>query len=153
MLPLSHVGAVLAWNVYPRNANDVFGYLPAAWRPYSTRFFVLPGCSRSPTLASRCSNAARTSRAWHSVAQCTTASSAYADSRLCRAGLLGCWSAPWMGPSGRHNPAMIEYLGQSEVFRQRPSQRTCTGLSSTDQRHLGGRYQVPDALRAFRASR
>ena len=38
---------------------------------------VLAGCSRNPTCSIRFPIASSTSRAWRSVAQCTTASSAY----------------------------------------------------------------------------
>jgi hypothetical protein len=45
--------------------------------------------------------AAKTTSAWRRVAQCTTASSAYADGGLCRAGCWICWWW-WRLPRARH---------------------------------------------------
>ena len=69
--------AARARKVNPKNVNDTCSCEPRRTPSLQYTIRVLAGCSRSPTCSILFCSAASTSRAWRSVAQCTTASSAY----------------------------------------------------------------------------
>src|SRR6476469_6236955 len=66
----------LGRNVYPRNVNETHSNSRLRLLSPQYTILVLSGCSRNPTLYNRSANVAHTCRAWRSVTQCTTASSA-----------------------------------------------------------------------------
>ena len=68
--------AARARNVNPKNVNDVCSCEPRRLPSLQYTIRVLAGCSRNPTCSIRFPIAASTLRAWRSVTQCTTASSA-----------------------------------------------------------------------------
>ncbi len=80
--------ACLGWNVNPRNVSDVCSAEPRRLLSLQYTILVLSWCSSSPTSAILSCGAARTLRAWYSLTQWITASSAYAEVRVMPTGLL-----------------------------------------------------------------